>query len=302
MTVEQMHEFVVLAEERNYLVAADMLYSTQATLSRHIMAMEEELGFRLFSRSTRRIALTPEGSRFLPYARNAVRIQEAYKAAIEQARQERSGALKVGYSFLASFYGFTDGLTHLMTDHPELDLKILQSDSETLLRAVQEERLDVAFIQENPFEKPQKVEYVRFATDEMVAVMTKDHPLARLNSVELPQLKDERFVFSTLDSEPAVVALEVCRDSGFEPNIYRSGLVGQSMYAVIAQGGLVALDWRKPALSHTAGDDRFALVEIEPPLYSNALVIFKKEKASTATKLLIRYFEAHSTAKEMIEL
>ncbi len=41
MTVENMREFVVLAEERNYLVAADILYSTQATLSRHIIAMEE---------------------------------------------------------------------------------------------------------------------------------------------------------------------------------------------------------------------------------------------------------------------
>ena len=48
MTIEQMREFVILAEERNYLVAADMLYSTQATLSRHIMAMEKELGDRLW--------------------------------------------------------------------------------------------------------------------------------------------------------------------------------------------------------------------------------------------------------------
>ena len=84
MTVENMREFVVLAEERNYLVAADILYSTQATLSRHIIAMEEELGFTLFNRSTKKIELTQEGSRFLLYARNAIRIQEAYKAAIEQ--------------------------------------------------------------------------------------------------------------------------------------------------------------------------------------------------------------------------
>ena len=256
MTVEQMHEFVVLAEERNYLVAADILYSTQATLSRHIMAMEEELGFQLFNRSTKKIELTAEGSRFLPYARNAVRLQEAYKAAIEQARQERSSALLVGYSFLASFYGFTDGLTQLMTDHPELDIKISQGDSETLLRAVQEGNLDVAFIQENPFEKPRNIEYVRFATDVMVAIMTKDHPLAGKSSLELQELANDRFIFTNLQSEPAVIAMEACRRSGFQPDIFKSGLVGQSMYAMLVRGGLVGLDWRKPALSHTNANER----------------------------------------------
>ena len=301
MTVEQMHEFVVLAEERNYLVAADILYSTQATLSRHIMAMEEELGFQLFNRSTKKIELTAEGSRFLPYARNAVRLQEAYKAAIEQARQERSSALLVGYSFLASFYGFTDGLTQLMTDHPELDIKISQGDSETLLRAVQEGNLDVAFIQENPFEKPRNIEYVRFATDVMVAIMTKDHPLAGKSSLELQELANDRFIFTDLQSEPAVIAMEACRRSGFQPDIFKSGLVGQSMYAMLVRGGLVGLDWRKPALSHTNANERFSLVEVSPPLYSNSLIVYRKERLSPAAKMLINYFEAHSTAKEMIE-
>ena len=80
MTIEQMREFVILAEERNYLVAADMLYSTQATLSRHIMAMEKELGFPLFTRSTKKIELTQEGSRFLIYARRAMKLQDDYLA------------------------------------------------------------------------------------------------------------------------------------------------------------------------------------------------------------------------------
>ena len=301
MTVEQMHEFVVLAEERNYLVAADILYSTQATLSRHIMAMEEELGFQLFNRSTKKIELTVEGSHFLPYARNTVRLQEAYKVAIEQARQERSSALLVGYSFLASFYGFTDGLTQLMTDHPELDIKISQGDSETLLRAVQEGNLDVAFIQENPFEKPRNIEYVRFATDVMVAIMTKDHPLAGRSSLELQELANDRFIFTDLQSEPAVIALEACRRSGFQPDIFKSGLVGQSMYSMLSRGGLVGLDWRKPAFSHTNADERFALVEVSPPIYSNSLIVYRKGHLSPAAKMLINYFESHSTAKEMIE-
>ena len=47
MKIENMKEFAVLAETHNYLEAAEQLYISQATLSRHIKAMEEELGAAL---------------------------------------------------------------------------------------------------------------------------------------------------------------------------------------------------------------------------------------------------------------
>lgn len=81
MTTEYMREFKVLAEKRNYIAAAKELHTTQASLSRHIMAMEEELGFRLLERNTRNVELTLYGLRFLHYAEEAVRILEACEAA-----------------------------------------------------------------------------------------------------------------------------------------------------------------------------------------------------------------------------
>ena len=300
MTVENMREFVVLSEERNYLVAADVLYSTQATLSRHIMAMEEELGFTLFNRSTKRIELTKEGNRFLLYARNAIRIQEAYKNAIESAKQEKSGILKVGYNPLVTFYHFSDLLTQFMAEEPDSEIKIAQGESEELINAVRDGALEVAFIQENPFEKPKNVDYTRFATDIMVAVLPKNHRLADAKKLEARQLKNDRFVMPDDKSNPAIIAMEACHRSGFNPIVESSGLVGHAMYRMIASSGCVALDWKVPAQTHS--DDSVALVDLEPPLYSNSLIIYNRENLSFAGKQLIRFFGAHSTAKEMVDL
>lgn len=95
MTTENMREFKVLAEKRNYIAAAQALHTTQASLSRHIMAMEEELGFRLLERNTRSVELTLYGLRFLLYAEEAVRILDVCEAAFagtlplqEDARDE----------------------------------------------------------------------------------------------------------------------------------------------------------------------------------------------------------------------
>ncbi|MGI6072345.1 MAG: LysR substrate-binding domain-containing protein [Lachnospiraceae bacterium] len=299
MTIEQMHEFVVLAEERNYLVAADILFTTQATLSRHIMAMEEELGFRLFSRSTKKVELTPEGNRFLLYARNAVRIQNAYKAAIKRVKEKQDGILRVGYSPLVTFYMLADHLTHFMAENSDLDVKISEGSSEELMQAVREGALEVALIQENPFEKPKNIDFIRFSTDTMAAILPKNHPLANRECLELQELKDEKFVFAPLNSEPALVKLEAMRRCGFEPNIVQSGIVGHSMYDWVAGSDCIALDWKVPALHHN--NDAVSLVNVYPPLYSNSLVIYKKDLVTPAGRRLLKHFEENSTAKEMIQ-
>lgn len=299
MTVENMREFVVLAEERNYLVAADILYSTQATLSRHIIAMEEELGFTLFNRSTKKIELTQEGSRFLLYARSAIRIQEAYKAAIEQAKSERAGVLRIGYSPLVTFYHFADTITEFMTEHAEIEIKMSQASNEELIRAIHDETLELAFMQENPFEKPKNVEFARFATDTLVAVIPKGHRLWGEKTLELGQLRNDRFVFTNLHSEPAIIELEACRRCGFTPKIAREGMIGHAMYDWASSSGCVALDWKIPAQNFHGGG--ICLVDVLPPLYSNSIVVYKKECLSPSGRKLVRFFEEHSTAEEMIE-
>ena len=85
MTTENMREFKVLAEKRNFIAAAYELGTTQASLSRHVQAMEKELGFRLLERNTRNVELTIYGLRFLHYSEIAVGIQDAFSTALAEA-------------------------------------------------------------------------------------------------------------------------------------------------------------------------------------------------------------------------
>ncbi len=61
MTTEQLNEFYILSATLSYSKAAEKLYISQSTLSRHIKSMEEELNVCLFSRSKSNVALTSEG-------------------------------------------------------------------------------------------------------------------------------------------------------------------------------------------------------------------------------------------------
>jgi DNA-binding transcriptional LysR family regulator len=78
--------FLAVAEELHFTRAATRLYVAQQALSRDIRRLERELGTELFVRTTRQVALTPEGERLLPYARRVLDAQDELLAAFGQAR------------------------------------------------------------------------------------------------------------------------------------------------------------------------------------------------------------------------
>src|SRR4029450_926666 len=80
-----LRHFVAVAEELHFGRAATRLYIAQQALSRDIARLERELGLRLFTRTTRRVALTPAGERLLVRARELLALHD-------QTRQELRGA------------------------------------------------------------------------------------------------------------------------------------------------------------------------------------------------------------------
>jgi len=65
LDVRLLRHFVAVAEELHFTRAAARLYVAQQALSRDIRRLEQQLGVRLLTRTTRRVALTPEGERLL---------------------------------------------------------------------------------------------------------------------------------------------------------------------------------------------------------------------------------------------
>ena len=85
MSLTYLQSFVAVAEEGHVGRAARRLHLTQPPLSRHILALEDELGTRLFERTPRGMRLLPVGETFLQHAR---RILAEVDAAVLSVRAE----------------------------------------------------------------------------------------------------------------------------------------------------------------------------------------------------------------------
>lgn len=86
VTLEHMRTFVRVAERGNMSAVARELGVGQSTITRHLRELEEALGVPLLSRTTRRVSMTDEGSR---YYSNSVEILRLVDQASEEARSAR---------------------------------------------------------------------------------------------------------------------------------------------------------------------------------------------------------------------
>ena len=88
MDIRLMREFLILARTENYLEAAELLFVSQPTLSRHIMTLENELGVPLFERTTRYVRLSRYGKMLVPYAQQFLELSGQFNNLLLAEKRE----------------------------------------------------------------------------------------------------------------------------------------------------------------------------------------------------------------------
>lgn len=122
MTLKDIDYILELAQTQNFNRAAENLYSAQPTLSYHIKAVEEELGFQIFNRSSKGATLTPAGAQFCVTLRN---VRSELRQAIEQAQNfssQYSEDIAVGLSYRTAIYDLPQIMKKFTQLHPMVSI------------------------------------------------------------------------------------------------------------------------------------------------------------------------------------
>src|SRR3954470_17651514 len=142
MELRQLNYFVAIAEEQSFTRAAERLWVAQPGLSTQIRRLESELGVRLFERRPRGVDLTDAGELFLERARTAVAAAELARSTGDDLRAGLVGAIKLGAATGLGWRLFPELLERFGRDRTDIELTVVESYAGTLLRDLQDGRLD----------------------------------------------------------------------------------------------------------------------------------------------------------------
>ncbi len=183
---------LALVEERNFTRAAQRVHLSQPAFSALIQSLEEGLGARLFDRTTRAVALTPEGRTFEQAARRMLADFDSMVDDFQDHAQKRKGRVAVAALPSLAAGWLPDVLLAYRRRHPGIELALFDSLSEECLALLRSRRVDLAMASTGT--RSDDLESVPLCEDTFHLVCRKDHPLARQATVRIRDLADHPFV------------------------------------------------------------------------------------------------------------
>ncbi|MBL8092730.1 MAG: LysR family transcriptional regulator [Anaerolineales bacterium] len=240
MHFRHLRAFVAVAEALSFSRAAEDLDIAQPAVSQQIRALEEELGVPVFDRIGKRVSLTEAGRGLLPHARQILGLVETAENEVRERGQLKRGRASLGAPPTVSTHILPARLTQFKQQHAGLEVLLREAGTETLLRQIEEGRLDLAIVATDVL--PTAVESVPFLEERYVLAVSAQHPfLGRRQSVRLTDLTQEPFILFPEGYKLREVTLTACALAGFEPRVALDGGAMQSALEFVGAGLGVAL-------------------------------------------------------------
>ena len=213
MEMQQLRYFVKLAELGSFTRAAEACFVSQPSLSQQIAKLEEEVGRPLFERLPRGAKLTDAGRLFEAHARNILQLTD--DALTKVADSPDAGRLAVGAIPTIAPFILPELLAKFAEECPKAEIAVIEAVTPELLKLLNEGTVDVALLA-LPLAAP-GLHVEKLFSEELLAVMPVNHPLAEKQRLRLEDLAAEPFVLLDDAHCLAGAALSFCRRHGHEP-------------------------------------------------------------------------------------
>lgn len=141
-TLRQIEYFVAVAEHGAFGTAADVLGVSQPSLSKQLSTMEDELGIRLFERTSRRVSLTPTGRAVLTRGRSILNEVRDFKALARGTSSLFAARLSIGVLPSVGAYFMPIANRRLHKLYPDLRLLVQEGATRQLLDLLKDGTID----------------------------------------------------------------------------------------------------------------------------------------------------------------
>jgi DNA-binding transcriptional LysR family regulator len=283
MDLRHLRYFLCVAEEMHFGRAAQRLGISQPPLSQQIRALEEELGVRLFERTSRRVRLTPAGQMFEPEARRTLVQADRAAQVARQAQRGEIGHLGLGFTTSGPFVPrVANALYRFRQCYPQVELTLRELGRDEQIEKVRNRELDIGIVRDfGPPKLPAGMTSECLLVEDMVLTLRSDHPLALRNAD--PSIAD-------LAEEPLVLYgaangagfnehfFALCEGAGFVPRIALEARSLATLLGLVAAGFGSTIIARSMARLHM---DTLVNRPFAPPMTSSLWLIHDPELSAT---------------------
>jgi DNA-binding transcriptional LysR family regulator len=276
ISLRQLRAFAAVGQLGSFTRAADALHATQPALSAQINELEDSLGVRLFDRSTRSVTITQAGRDLLPVV---AKILDDVARVLTHARdvaQKNIGRVVVAALPSVSSTLLPQAVVRFGARFPGVTITLKDALAEKIVRMIRDDEVDFGLTSAPAADA--QLDFTPLASDRMVAVLPRNHPLARAKRIDLADLLDTPLILMDRDSSVRRIVDQACAALGrmatpaYEP-AYMATAIG------MVRSGLGATLLPSSALEIASASD-LVVHPLDNPDLTRKLGILRKRQRS----------------------
>lgn len=293
MKIDKLEEFCSVGRNMNFSKAADECHTAQSAISLHIRQLEEEVGFQIFERSTRKVSFTEAGYSFY---KDCLSILENIENAQSKAAAISAGkksTITVGIEGLIQSDIRIAMMRKFEAMYPEVKVIPVCMNLNDKYEQLSNGEVDVVFDIPRYYTLNRDIKAVGLIRNEHILMVSKDHPLADKRVVTKKDLS-EHVTFlggvSNIENYLMQQYIEYLRSDHYDTKKVRyvPDQNVATMMVALGQGGNILPRERTPILSR----DVFSAVELEEPFYIESAWLYSKKNKNPILEKFIEMVDA----------
>ena len=291
METARCRAFLAAAETGSFSRAAEMLRYTPSGVNQLVTALEKEIGFSLFSRSTKGVALTANGQLLLPVIREILHQEDKLFELSAQMNGLLIGTVTIAaYSSIATHW-LPAVIRDFQENYPHVKIKLMEGIWQEVSQWLEERTADIGFLS---YQENMPYDWIPLAEDPMLALLPRSHPLADAEVYPLANCATDRFIMPARGCDDDVMAL--FQRTGVTPNVRFTTLESFSVMSMVEQG--LGMSVMNKLITEKRVCD-IAMLPVDPPAsITLGIALHSRADLSPAVRRFLKYAVRMLTKQE----
>lgn len=186
-----------ISKEGTLTKAAKNLHLTQSALSHQLKELERELDVEIFKRQGKRLHLSEQGARFLKSSEKILAEMKTLEEDMRNYKNGKTSKLSISMQCYTAYHWLPGIIKYYRTRWPDINIQILSDATSRPLEYLMNGDLDIGIVRTQMVNT--RIKYEPIFEDNLVAIVSKDHPLAKKNIIEIGDFQGQEMILPLYD-------------------------------------------------------------------------------------------------------
>jgi len=288
-SLNSLRVFHEVAKFRSFSRAAEELFISQPAVSKHIRELEQKIGMGLIRRGRGGFDLTEAGGILFKHTHKISSHLLEIENALGNLKKDHHGVLKIGTTESYSKCLMPKLLSGFQTSYPSIKITLEVGNSEEIEKSLLDYKNDLGLI--GAVKASSKFELVPFLREDLVLIVSPNHPLAKRKAVSVEEIKGYPFIIRAKGSTTRRILFHAFEEFNIHPSLLIEAGSSEFIKQWVSEGKGVSVIVKR------LGEDEekrgmIKMIPLLEKLYLEVAVLYlKEERANPVIKAFIRYME-----------